>query len=180
MALKKQIDVIRKAKRIYNSQTITRGESAKLLHEGWANWIDSLVRHNCDDVQKPWFSTFTTPYELTLPSARRAMQRFSHVLKRHGYSCFAIWFGERYKAKDGYHVHAILITDAQRADLNEYWRIASKANENHKRKCVIDNLPLYSSRSHFVSYKSGGKGGRYVAKYVTKSSQGQTDYDIIT
>lgn len=193
----------RKAKRKYDSlpsaQHVgrTKFEQRKQLQETWANFAETFVvsQSSRDLFGQSWFATLTTQYTLTLPSARRAVQRFVDVAKRKQHRIAVCWFAERYEAKDGYHLHALVSSTATRNELNEIWAIASKANKtqalriaNENNIAVTDaifandNEPhlreVMQSRSNFQLLKAGGKGGAYAAKYITKGGN-VTDYDIV-
>jgi len=193
----------RKAKRKYDSlpsaQHVgrTKFEQRKQLQETWANFAETFVvsQSSRDLFGQSWFATLTTQYTLTLPSARRAVQRFVDVAKRKQHRIAVCWFAERYEAKDGYHLHALVSSTATRNELNEIWAIASKANKTQALKIANenniavmdaifanDNEPhlreVMQSRSNFQLLKPGGKGGAYAAKYITKGGN-VTDYDIV-
>jgi hypothetical protein len=193
----------RKAKRRYDSlpsaQHVgrTKFEQRKQLKETWANFAETFVVSQSarELFGQSWFATFTTQYTLTLPSARRAAQRFVDVAKRKQHRIALCWFAEKYEAKDGFHLHALVSSTATRDELNELWAIASKANKQHALKIANDNniavtdaifasdnephlREVMKSRSNFQLLKPGGKGGAYAAKYITKGGN-VTDYDIV-
>ena len=117
----------RKAKRIYDSVEVAQlqrsqnNSQRQRLREAWATFTENYVTDYAakDLFGQAWFATLTTQYTLTLPGARRAVNRFSNILRRKGKKVAGIWFGELYECKDGYHVHALLATDASRVELNE-------------------------------------------------------------
>ena len=55
-----------------------------------------------------WFATFTTPYELTLKSARRLVERTGKAWQKLDPTCRIFWVAERFEVKDGYHLHALV------------------------------------------------------------------------
>ena len=193
----------RKAKRIYNSlevaqlQRAEKNSQRQLLREAWSTFTENYVTRAAsnDLFGQAWFATLTTQYTLTLPGARRAVNRFSSILRRKGKKVAGIWFGELYECKDGYHVHALLATDASRDELNEIWAMAARANRNHAMQIANenniaikdaifanDNEPhlreVMQSRSNFQLLRPGMKGGHYASKYTSKTGN-TTDYDII-
>lgn len=193
----------RKAKRIYDSlpsaqhAVKTKFEQRKQLHDTWSTFAETfIVSQSARDLfGQSWFATLTTQYTLTLPSARRAAQRFVDVAKKRQHRIALCWFAERYEAKDGYHLHALVSSTATRQELNEFWAIASKANKTHALQIANDNniavtdaifasdnephlREVMQSRSNFQLLKGGGKGGAYAAKYITKGGN-VTDYDIV-
>jgi hypothetical protein len=193
----------RRATRIYNSLEVAQQQRAeknkqyKMLKSTWATFAETYVvnQANADLFGQSWFATLTTQYTLTLPSARRAVQRFVDVVKRKGNKIVVCWFAEKYEAKDGYHIHALVSSTATRAELNEYWAIASKANKTHALQIANDNniaikdaifandnephlREVMQSRSNFQPLRKGLKGGAYASKYITKGGN-ITDYDIV-
>ena len=190
----------RAAKRIYNPHNIAQHlreqkiKERKALRDSWAlfaeNYITDFV--NVSLHGKAWFATLTTQYTLTLPAARRCVKRFADITKRKGHAIALCWFAERFELKDGFHLHALVASTAPRAELNEYWATASRANKSHALQIEKDNndaifasdneanlRELTQNRSNFQPLKRGLKGGAYASKYVTKTGQ-TTDYDIIT
>jgi hypothetical protein len=193
----------RKAKRIYDSLEVAQLQRAekntqrRQLQDAWANFAEKHVRDasSKDLFGQAWFATLTTQYTLTLPGARRAMQRFKSIAYRKGNSLQGIWFGELFECKDGYHIHALIASDASRDELHEIWAMASRANRNHALQIANendiaikdavfanDNEPhlreVMQSRSNFQLLKPGMKGGHYASKYTSKQGT-TTDYDII-
>jgi hypothetical protein len=193
----------RKAKRRYNSfqvaqlQRAEKKQQQKKLADAWASFTENYVTNlaGAGLFQQAWFATLTTQYTLSLPGARRAAQRFVDVLRRKGKNTSLVWFGELYECKDGYHIHALVSTDATRDELNESWATASKANRNHSKQLANENSiaikdsifansntphlrEVVQSRSNFQLLKPGGKGGQYASKYISKTGN-TTDYDII-
>jgi len=193
----------RKAKRRYTSLECTQRcrqtkfEQQKRLQEAYATFVEKfIVAQTANDLfGQSWFATLTTQYTLTLPSARRAAQRFVDVAKRKQHKIAVFWFAEKYEAKDGYHLHALVSSTATRSELNELWSVASRANRSNALQIAnenniaikdaifaSDNEPylreVMQSRSNFKLLKAGGKGGAYASKYITKGG-GVTDYDIV-
>ena len=194
----------RAAKRIYNPHNTAQHlreqkiKERKALHDAWALFAENYVS-DCVNVSlygHAWFATLTTQYTMTLPAARRCIQRFADVTKRKGHAIALCWFAERYELKDGFHLHALVTSTASRAELNEYWATASRANKSHALQIAKDNniaitdaifasdnepnlRELTQNRSNFQPLKRGLKGGAYASKYITKAGH-TTDYDIIT
>jgi hypothetical protein len=193
----------RRATRIYNScptpqqRRAEKNQQLKMLKSTWATFAETYITHqaNADLFGQCWFATLTTQYKLTLPSARRAVQRFVDVTKRKGNKIAVCWFAERYELKDGYHLHALVSSTATRSELNEYWSTATRANKTHALQIANDNniavtdaifandnephlREVMQSRSNFQPLKRGLKGGAYASKYITKGGN-ITDYDIV-
>jgi hypothetical protein len=193
----------RRATRRYDScqtsqhQRAEKNQQLKTLKSTWATFAETYVTNqaNADLFGQCWFATLTTQYKLTLPSARRAVQRFVSVVKRNGNKIVVCWFAERYELKDGFHLHALVASTATRKELNESWAIATRANKTHALQIANDNniaitdaifaddnephlRELMQSRSNFQPLKRGLKGGAYASKYITKGGN-VTDYDIV-
>jgi len=186
----------RAAKRIYNSQQKAQHlrEQKKvernILQKEWALMVEDLVKDHAKNMPggRAWFATFTTQYSLSLKSARRAAHRFSEIAKRKGNMMTLCWFAEMHELKDGWHLHALLASNANRADLNEIWAMASRATSSHSLKIEIENenasfngsklRKVCENRSNFQPLKTNLKGGSYASKYITKSGN-STDFDII-
>lgn len=137
-------------------------ESEKLRSEVARYSEEYVIRAAAEITGEAWFVTLTTRYELTLKSSRRSIGRFADFLRAKGRSVHAVWFAEKYKLKDGYHLHALMASDAPREELKEAWTIISKC----------------AARSDFRKYKVGKRGGEYACKYISKSGN-TTDYDFI-
>jgi uncharacterized protein YjhX (UPF0386 family) len=69
-------------------------------HEKYSKWLASM--------RWTWFATFTTPYELTLKSARRLVERTVHQWQKLDPTVRVFWVAERFELKDGYHLHALV------------------------------------------------------------------------
>lgn len=69
----------------------------------WAAYSDWLQA-----MRWTWFATFTTPYALTLKSARRLVDRTVLAWQKLDPSCRVFWVAERFELKDGYHLHALV------------------------------------------------------------------------
>lgn len=161
-------------------------QSYASIRNAWAEFAESYVKPN--DYECAYFATLTTQYTLTLPSARRAIARFSSICKRECGTMRGVWFAELYEAKDGYHLHALIASSLQRDMLNQCWAVASKANKSHEvaihhANCQAlangtKSIKLASNRSAFVKLRKGGRAGMYASKYLAKGGT-QIDYDII-
>jgi len=156
----------------------------KQILNSYANFLGTL--------EWDYFATFTTGYELTLKSARRAMERFhSKINQNHGGSVL-FWVAEPFECKDGFHTHALLklknqnlvfenrrkvkttLVNGSIIDFNiketgfdvvkNTWQLVTKANEENYNRI---ELKRYNS-------KLGAK--HYVGKYILKT---RSDYDIL-
>ena len=196
----------RKAKRIYNSsQTVLpslqrkfeqRHERVK-LKQSWGAFAEDFIlqQASADLFSQAWFGTLTTQYSMSLPSSRRAVERFQKVVKRKMNTCSICWFAEKHETSDAYHLHLLVSSNATRDELNDAWKVASKPTKDHALKIAEDNnivvtdaifasdnephlRQVMQSRSHFAIYKKGAGGGGYAAKYISKQGH-TTDYDIL-
>ena len=121
------------------------------------------------------FCTFTTPYELTLPSVRRLCGRFhDRATKRvfRGKAPRLFWVAEKFQAKDGYHTHALLYYDKEifgndlLAELDDCYQVVSAAKQNGNTKF----------RVQFTNYDKRKAAGKYCSKYLLKK---YSDYDLL-
>jgi hypothetical protein len=121
------------------------------------------------------FCTFTTPYTLTLPSARRLMENFHSRITEKVFDGVAprfFWVSEKFECKDGYHTHGLLHYDntalPQGANdmeiLTHSFQIVSGAIKQGKRFRVALN-----------KYNGERAAGRYCSKYLLKR---YADYDF--
>lgn len=156
----------------------------QLTTSAYADWIDGM------DWQ--WWCTFTTNYKLTLPSARRLMERFAKINKSYGLQTTLFWVAERYECKDGWHTHALMsnlnITDREPVAPGVQFDIlrhtyqkacGSKVECNDKGKLTYDN---YNRLQLKLYDKSKGGAGKYCTKYILKTERTENkmaDYDLI-
>lgn len=140
---------------------------AERIHQGWAQYAELYVLVNAAQLGcVPFYATFTTGYELTLPSCRRALDRYAAIVRRNGHHFHAVWFAERYKEKAGYHAHALVASTATREELKVFWKVATK------------DPSKFGARSDIRKYYTGKGANTYAAKYITKQGY-NTDYDIL-
>lgn len=125
-----------------------KGTTKNQLNQEYAEFLDSI----------PWdyFCTFTTPYELTLKSARRLSNRIARTINipRAGKM---FWGAEKFECKDGYHLHALINSPVPKHVLWEWY------------------FEKYG-RNSITNYDSGKSGSYYVTKYISKEL---SDWDII-
>jgi hypothetical protein len=124
----------------------------------YANWLTPM----------DWthWATCTTGYEMTLKSARRAMERYHKFLKLAGPATM-FWAAEPYDCKDGYHTHALIKVPEmyQFKNLVDLWQTAS-GGANLKKWQRID----------MQKYDPKRGAGFYLAKYVNKNI---SDFDFL-
>jgi len=130
--------------------------------EAWGSYLD----------HRQWqlWTTLTTGRELTLPGARRSINKLSQYLKENNYPAEIFWAAEPFDLKEGYHLHSLI----RFQDI----------------ECGQDNKPHYNAlvkgwrqitgdttaRIYSERYKQDKGAHYYVGKYISKS---RCDYDII-
>lgn len=130
------------------------------------------------------FITLTTPYALSLNSARRLSERFYSKLKDHQYEPQLFWVAEKYESKDGYHLHGLLKINKKTLPIHEYkfitnlYQICAGTS-----KCVkVDGELKYInwSRIELAKYDKKRNGGGYCAKYVmAENNSTNAEYDFL-
>jgi len=132
--------------------------SPQNVADEYANWIASYPW--------TWFVTFTTPYELTLKSARRAMERyFTHTSNLTLNPQMLFWVAEPFECKDGYHTHGLFYSDITFKKAVEAYQITSAAKRHGNY-----------ARIHLSRYNPRKAAARYCAKYLLKR---YSDYDLL-
>lgn len=111
------------------------------------------------------WTTLSTSYELTLPSARRSMIRFHEKVSTDN-PATVFWAAEAFDVKDGFHTHSLWKFNKKIYERETYrqfvrdWRTTSRT----------DKAAVYSER-----YNANMGASGYLSKYITKSI---TDYDL--
>jgi len=152
------------------------------LKSQYAEWLNTF--------EWTHFVTLTTPYELTLKSSRRLVERFHAKLKENHYEPIIFWVAEKYENKDGYHLHLLLklnrkISKHEYIFITELYQIVSgtltlrdltNLTPNNEGKKTYKKW----SRIDLQKYSKGKKGTSYVTKYVMKENNRQhAEYDIL-
>ena len=131
----------------------------------WADFLD----------QREWqlWTTLTTGHELTLPGARRSINKLSEALKQHKYPAQIFWVAEPFDTKEGFHIHALLsFAELDKSDDNSE---AYKTLVNKWRDITADQTArIFSER--YKDKDHGGGANSYVGKYMMKN---KCDYDFI-
>ena len=124
-----------------------------------------------------YFCTFTTPYTLTLKSARRLMEKYHSDLKKGGKSPF-FWVAEPFDVKEGYHTHALLqVPDCyQFKHLVDLWQVATGCKGKTKENESGQKVKIHA-RVEYRKYDKRLGARHYVGKYIMKSG---ADYDFLT
>lgn len=131
----------------------------------WSEWLE--------EIDWTYFATFTTPYELTLNSARRFMEIYYEVINKTPGENIIFWVGEKFKLKDGCHVHALIKTTPfwSESDLWNLWqkksRLEYQISEGTYNRCDIRKRDPKKA------------AGSYLCKYMTKSMSKEDNYGIL-
>lgn len=117
------------------------------------------------------WATFTTQYELSLKSARRAMERLHSKMSTHDLAPkksteTILWVAEAFELKDGMHTHAILSSALKYEHIRQCWDSVTKAREYSD----------FGFRVHLQRYNKKLGAGHYCSKYLFKK---HSDWDII-
>lgn len=133
---------------IPSSELLVKTYSTTALNTAWTDWLNS----------KDWtyWCTFTTRYELSLPSARRMATRIGNYCIDTEEQ-YMFWAAEEFDVRDGMHIHALVKTPA---DKRRFWQWAYKTY----------------GRAQIQDYDKRIGAGGYVSKYIHKR---MTDYDWI-
>lgn len=113
----------------------------------WGDWLNSW--------SWSYWTTFTTQYDLSLPSARRMSEKIGKYALD-GDDTYMFWAAEEFDVKDGQHIHALLKT-------NLTWD-------------QVRRFGLKRGRCYIETYDPKLGAGHYVSKYISKR---MTDYDWI-
>ncbi|TKK65417.1 hypothetical protein FC093_20110 [Ilyomonas limi] len=137
-------------------------QRSKTLISAYGDWLNS----------KAWcyYCTFTTRHKLTLPAARRAMQRLHSLLSQTSSTAPTIfWVAEPFDAKYGCHLHALIEvkdrTVITKTDVKNAWQVVSKGRGKKEYNNTVIQDYVTSKGAHF-----------YLAKYLQRYD---ADYDIL-
>jgi len=140
------------------------------VKQGYMDWLDT----------QDWsfWCTGTTPYTLTLKSARRLAERYYDILDRtmnRNVSMTMFWIAEPFDLKEGQHLHWLMKMEPELpyADMYSLWQQATgtKNVSTHRKK------GRNWSRIQIERYKEGKGASGYCSKYIMKA---HADYDILT
>jgi hypothetical protein len=123
-----------------------------------------------ETIDWDFWVTGTTNYSLTLPSARRLMERFSNNMKRFNGTLFRDelkiwWVAEPFDLRYGYHIHFLMEAkpEPRFKEIYSLWNYACKKSLGHHRISA-------------EKFKKGKGAGKYCAKYIMKRN---ADYDLL-
>ena len=146
------------------------------IQTAYANWLNS----------QGWthFVTLTTPYTLTLNSARRLIDRFHTKLKEQNFEPITFYVCERFEVKDGYHLHALMKLNKSKLEKHEYTFITElyqMCAGTSKVTKIDGNLKYINwSRIDLQKYSKTKNGGGYVTKYIMKENKNKgAEYDLL-
>jgi len=127
---------------------MTKGKTKSEIKQEYGEFLDG--------IEWDYFCTFTTPYELTLKSARRLSGRIAKAVNipRAGKM---FWGAEKFECKDGYHIHALIQSSVPKRVLWAWYK---------------DRY----GRNSISNYDTGRRGSEYVTKYVAKEL---SDWDLM-
>lgn len=123
----------------------------------YGEWLNSF--------EWDYYCTLTTDYPMSLPAARRAMNRFHNFLQENYNQASVFWVAEPFDSRVSYHTHALVkIANSQKNGfkaIRKAWEVTSKSQRNY---------------TLIQSYVKSKGANFYVAKYLSRNS---TDYDIL-
>ena len=143
-------------------QTQQQIDKKHALIKGYGSWLNSY--------EWDYYCTFTTRYQLTLPSARRTMVKLHGLLTHNlGAAPIFFWVAEPFDTKYGCHLHALLAlnnkTPTSKTDIKNAWQVVSKGK----------GLKEYNNTT--IKEYDRFKGGHfYLTKYLQRND---VDYDIL-
>ena len=141
-------------------------QSSEIDH--YEDWINS--------IGWTFFCTFTTRYDLTLPSARRLMERTHKRFLEYSGECTFFWVAEPFELKDGFHTHGLMKLPKSminkdgsipihhyRSLIDLYQKMAGgKMIANDKGKLTFDNW----NRIDLSKFDKRKNAGKYALKYI--------------
>lgn len=142
-------------------------KSPKSTKQLWSEYLEEI----------PWtyFATFTTPYEMSLRSARRIMDKYHRKMTIEGRDDWIFWAAEKFKLKDGYHLHALIKTEFPWTREN-LWLLWQDVSVYPGQKSKRDDGNVFN-RCDVQKRDFKKKAGSYICKYLTKSV---SDFDFLT
>jgi hypothetical protein len=113
-----------------------------------------------------YFVTFTTPYYLSLRSARRLMERFwSRSTKTYpGNNQCLFWVAERFECRQGYHIHGLFLSNAPYKLIIDNYQIVTGSKKEGEWSLI-----------ELRNYCPKLKGEKYCLKDLLKR---HSDYDF--
>ncbi len=143
------------------AQAKQRFRPQKTNVQDYGDWLNSL--------EWDYYCTFTTDYTLSLPSARRAMERLlSRLIKEFGTVNY-FWVAEPFDTKEGCHTHALLkvpslLFDLAAPTIERKWHQVTKVKKTRGKH-----------KTHVIPYIKGKGGHYYLGKYLGRHN---SDHDF--
>jgi len=142
--------------------------------KAYVDWLESFEWN--------FFITPTTRYQLTLKSARRAIERYHKFMSADTkQNCTIFWVAEPFEVKDGFHIHALMSVPDHFHErpyfdvIRENWQKVTGS-----WGCVInENGMKVKKKANFIDvqrYDPKRNAGEYCLKYILKEG---SDYDIL-
>lgn len=148
---------------MYKNTAFLERSSERSSVDAYANFVGSL--------DWSYWCTFTTPYELTLKSARRLMDRFHDRLCEKIGRNRLFWVAEPFDCRDGYHTHGLLYVDSNAPDKQSEWEALNESFQ------IVQGRENHGKRGRPRILRYNGKGAsKYCAKYIQKA---RCDYDLL-
>lgn len=145
---------------------------------------DALVGF-VNDLDWTFFATLTTPYAMTLPSARRLAERTHNSWSRMADgSCRMLWVAERNQLRDGHHLHALVTLPSQFTQPYLFNALceAYQAQTGAKAATIdrSNGKATYTqwSRIDLRRYDRRRNASGYLSKYMTKADE-LLDWDLL-
>lgn len=144
--------------------------SGDATKQGYVDYLDTF--------DWKYFVTGTTRYELTIPSARRLMDRYFDAISSPGDVMF--WVAEPFELKDGQHTHALLKCENKEGpefqQMVDAWQWATGNKALSNANGIISWDKSKWNGIELKKYDKRRRAGSYCTKYVMKS---RADYDIL-
>lgn len=146
----------------------------ELIKQAYIDWLDSM--------EWSFWCTLTTPYELTVKSARRAILRYHAILSRISNKRCRIFFVlEPFGIKEGMHIHCLISMPDKYHEPDYYqqmvdsWQLCTGRYKRVKdeRGCWVEQQ---KARIDLKRYRKDIKATGYCSKYMMKDD---IDYDLL-
>ena len=117
--------------------------------------------------------TLSTPYALSIQSARRALERYKNLLNKSISKCTIFFASEPFDLKEGYHLHCLLALEKN--NISNY-HIKKRIIENWRITTGTSNINGKSARIYLKKYFKNKGAHNYISKYIHRKN---SDYDFI-
>ena len=154
---------------------------ARSLASSLGSWMNGM--------EWSFFVTLTTPYELSLPSGRRLVERthsqWGTLLVADGEGIRTMWVAERNELRDGHHLHLLLSLPKRFHDKGHYGQLV----EAYQRM-VGAKVERIDRHTGHITWANKGRidlqrfdkrrnASGYLTKYILKGTKGQLlDWDF--